>query len=68
MPKKRGRKRKSWEGKYFKLNTEISKKLEFLSSFLGKNETEIVEELINTFWVAKFGNLDVKTASLLVKK
>jgi len=68
MVRKKGRKRKSWEGKYFKLNNEIAKKLEFLSNYLGKTETQIVEELVNAFWFTKFGNLDVKTASLLVKK
>jgi hypothetical protein len=68
MVRKKGRKRKDWEGKYFKLDREIANKLELLSIYLKKDETQIVEELINTLWISKFGNLDVKTASLLIKK
>jgi len=67
MPK-RGRKRKVWEGEYFKLSKDVVEKLEFLSEYMGRTKTQIVEELINALWVTKMGNLDVKTAKILIKK
>jgi predicted DNA-binding protein len=66
MPK-RGR-RKNWEGEYFKLSKDVVEKLEFLSEYMGRTKTQIVEELINALWVTKMGNLDVKTAKILIKK
>jgi len=68
MVKKRGRKRKVWEGEYFKLSKDVVEKLEFLSEYMGKTKTQIVEELINAIWITKFGNLDVKTVKMVVKK
>lgn len=65
---KRRRKSKNWVGKYFKLSTEASKKLEILSIIMNTSETGVVENLVNAYYKVRFGDVDPKIALTLIKK